>query len=141
MVNKVILIGRLTAEPELRVTSSGTCVANIRIAANTFGGRDAQGNRREHTEFVTLVVFGRQAENAGRYLSRGRMIYADGRLQSRSWADGQGQTRQATEVMVDHLQFLSPRQTGEPSVPAAEGLAAPPVTALEPGANPAPVRR
>ncbi|HVB76600.1 MAG TPA: single-stranded DNA-binding protein [Candidatus Nitrosotalea sp.] len=122
MVNKVILIGRLTSDPELRSTSAGTSVANLRLATNTFGGKDAAGNRREHTEFVTLVVFGRQAENSVRHLKRGRMVYADGRLQTRSWADGTGQRRQTTEVVVDRLQYLSPPAQGaaEPSAEMAE---------------------
>jgi len=80
MVNKVILVGRLTADPEVRATPSGMHVANLRLATNTYGGKDDEGNRREHTEFHSLVVFGKQAQVAADYLRKGRLLYADGRL-------------------------------------------------------------
>ena len=76
MVNKVILIGRLTADPEVRATPKGTQVANLRIATNSYGGRDEAGNLKEHTEFPTLVLFGRQAEVAGSTESRAHRRFA-----------------------------------------------------------------
>ena len=106
MVNKVILIGRLTADPEVRATDKGSHVATLRLATNLYGGKDEDGNRKEHTDFHSLVVFGRQAEVAGEFLRKGRLIYADGRLQTRSWDDAQGQKRWSTEVVVDNLQML-----------------------------------
>ncbi len=109
MVNKVILIGRLTADPELRATNGGHHVANLRIATNTYGGKDDEGNRKEHTEFHQLVVFGRQAEVAGEYLRKGRLIFCDGRLQTRSWDDAEGKKHWSTEVLVDNLQMLGPK--------------------------------
>ncbi|HEX6488909.1 MAG TPA: single-stranded DNA-binding protein [Candidatus Dormibacteraeota bacterium] len=113
MVNKVILIGRVTADPEVRTTGSGTAVANIRIATNSFTGKDSDGVRKEHTEFHSLVVFGRQAEVAGEYLKKGKLLYADGRLQTHSWEDSEGRKRYSTEVVVDSFQLLSPRSEGE----------------------------
>ena len=109
MINKVILIGRLTADPEVRATPKGSSVVNLRLVTNTYGGRDEEGNRKEHTEFHRLVAFGKTAQVAGDYLCKGRLIYADGRLQTRSWQDGEGKAHTSTEVVVDTLQMLSPK--------------------------------
>lgn len=109
MVNKVILIGRVTADPEIRTTGSGTAVANLRLVTNSYSGKDADGTRKEHAEFHTLVMFGRLAEVASDYVRKGKLVYADGRLQTRSWEGQDGQKRHATEVVVDNLQLLSPK--------------------------------
>jgi single-strand DNA-binding protein len=109
MVNKVMLIGHLTADPEVRAMPSGVQVANVRIATNTYAGKDEAGNRKEHTDFHHLVIFGRQAEIAGEYLRKGRLIYADGRLQTRSWDDAEGKRHWSTEVVVDSLQMVGPK--------------------------------
>jgi single-strand DNA-binding protein len=109
MINKVILVGRLTADPDVRTTSKGSTVANLRLVTNSYGGRDDEGNRKEHTEFHQLVLFGRTAEVAGDYLRKGRLIYADGRLQTRNWEDGEGKAHTSTEVLVETLQILSPK--------------------------------
>jgi single-strand DNA-binding protein len=106
MVNKVILIGRLTADPELKSTTQGVQVANFSMATNTYAGKDEAGVRKEHTDFHRLVVFGRQAEVAGEYLRKGKLVYADGRLQTRSWDDPEGHKRYMTEVVVDTFQML-----------------------------------
>jgi single-strand DNA-binding protein len=112
MVNRVTLLGRLTADPELRTTPSGTQVANLRLATNEYAGKDESGVRREHTEFHTLVLFGRQAEVAGSYLRKGRLLYADGHLRSRSWDDSDGNKRHATEIVLDSFQMLSAKPDG-----------------------------
>jgi single-strand DNA-binding protein len=117
MINKVILVGRLTADPELHAAAKGTAVAKFRVATNSYTGRDDQGNRREHTEFHNVVVFGRQAEVAGDLLRKGRLVYADGRLQTRTWDDAEGKPHWSTEVVVDTLQILSPKAE-EAAVPA-----------------------
>jgi single-strand DNA-binding protein len=109
MINKVILVGRLTADPDVRATPKGVRVANVRLVTNSYSGRDEEGNRREHTEFHHLVLFGRQAEVAGDYLRKGKLIYADGRLQTRSWEDSEGKPHTSTEIVVDTLQMLSPK--------------------------------
>jgi single-strand DNA-binding protein len=114
MVNKVILIGRLAADPDVRATATGTHVANLRLVTNTFAGREDDGTRREHTEFHALVVFGKSAEFAAEHLRKGRFVYAEGRSQTRSWETSEGQRRYTTEVVVDSLQAIGPR-VDEPS--------------------------
>jgi single-strand DNA-binding protein len=110
VVNKVILIGRLAADPDLRVTTSGTQVANARMVTNTYAGKDDSGAAREHTDYHTLVVFGKNAEFAGEHLRKGRLVYAEGRSQTRSWETDEGQRRYTTEVVVDVLRALGSRQ-------------------------------
>jgi single-strand DNA-binding protein len=109
MVNKVILIGRLAADPDVRATATGTHVANLRLATNTYAGREDDGTRREHTDYHSLVVFGKTAEFAAEHLRKGRLVYAEGRSQTRSWENAEGQRRFGTEVVVDVLHALGPR--------------------------------
>lgn len=109
MVNKVILIGNLTADPEVKASPKGVYIANLRLATNTYAGKDDEGNRKQDTEFHQLVVFGKQAEFAGQYLRKGRLLYADGRLKRSSWVDSAGQKHWRTEVVVDELTLLGPR--------------------------------
>ena len=109
MVNKVILVGRLTADPDVRATATGTHVANLRLATNTYAGKEEDGTRREHTDFHSLVAFGKTAEFAAEHLRKGRLLYAEGRSQTRSWETNDGQRRYSTEVVVDTIQVLSPR--------------------------------
>jgi len=107
MVNRVILVGNLTADPEVRATPKGVYVANLRLATNTYAGKDEAGNSKEQTEFHRLVLFGRQAEIAGEYLRKGRQIYVEGRLQTSSWDDAStGVKKYRTEVVVDTFQML-----------------------------------
>ena len=106
MVNRVILLGRLTADPEVKATATGMFVANLRLATNTYAGKDEEGKAKEHTEFHQLVMFGRHAEVAGTFLSKGRMVYIDGRLQTSSWEDPAGAKRYRTEVVVDSFHML-----------------------------------
>ena len=109
MMNKVILVGRLAAEPELKVTQKGDYLATLRVVANTYGGRDDEGNAKERSEFFNLVVFGKTAEVAAKYLHKGRLIFAEGRLQTRTWDDAEGKKHWKTEVAVENLQMLGPR--------------------------------
>ena len=106
MVNKVILVGRLTADPEVRATPKGTYVANMRLATNTYAGKDDDGNPTEHAEFHNLAAFGKTAEFCGQYLHKGGMLYAEGRLHHSSWEDTAGQKKYRTEVIVDELKPL-----------------------------------
>ena len=107
MVNKVILIGNLTGDPEVRATPKGVYVAKIGLATNTYSGKDEAGNRKEQTEFHNLVAFGKLAEFAGEYLRKGRQIYAEGRLQTSSWDDtATGVKKHRTEVILDEIQFV-----------------------------------
>lgn len=109
MVNKVFLIGNLTADPEVKATPKGVYVATLRLATNTYAGKDEEGNSKEETEFHQLVVFGKRAEFAGQYLRKGRLLYADGRLKTTSWVDTAGQKHYRTEVVVDSLTLLGPK--------------------------------
>ena len=104
-VNKVILIGRLGKDPEMRYTSSGTAVVNFSLATNHFM-KDQDGNNSDTTEWHQVVAFGRTAEVAGEYLNKGKLVYIEGRLQTRSWDDQNGQKRYKTEVVCSNLQLL-----------------------------------
>lgn len=109
MINKVILVGRLTADPDVKTSGKGVQVAKVRVATNSYTGKDEEGNRREHTEFHSLVLFGRQAEVAGEYLRKGNLVYAEGRLQTNKWDDAEGKPHSITEVIVDSFQILTPK--------------------------------
>ena len=106
MVNKVILIGNLAADPDVKATPKGTYIANLRLATNTYAGKDDEGNRKEQAEFHHLVVFGKSAEFADQYLRKGRQIYAEGHLKTSSWTDNAGQKHSRTEIVVDTLSGL-----------------------------------
>ncbi len=107
MVNKVILIGNLGRDPEIRSLPSGQPVANFSIATNR-RWRDREGQQQEQTEWHNIVVFGRQAEIAGQYLTKGKQIYVEGRIQTRSWDDRQtGEKKYRTEIVCENFQMLS----------------------------------
>jgi len=103
-LNRVLLIGNLTRDPELRYTPSGTPVANLRLAVNS-SFKDQSGQRREEACFVTIVVWNKQAEICNQYLKRGRSVCVEGRLIYRSW-EQDGKTRSTLEVRADRVQFL-----------------------------------
>lgn len=105
--NKVILMGNLTRDPELRYTPAGKAVANFSIAVNRRYRTDDQV--REETDFFDIVVFGKQAENCSEYLSKGRPVLVDGRLQQRRWETDDGQKRSKVEVVAMTVQFLGSR--------------------------------
>jgi single-strand DNA-binding protein len=104
-VNKVILIGNLGSDPEIRYTQSGQAVAHFNIAT-TDTWTDKNGQSQERTEWHRIVVWGKQAENCSKYLSKGRQIYVEGRLQTREWQDKEGNKRQTTEIVANDVQFL-----------------------------------
>jgi single-strand DNA-binding protein len=106
LVNKVILIGRLTADPEVKATPAGVYIANMRLATNTYGVKDEDGSRKEQTEFHQLVAFGKSAEFAGQYLRKGRQIYAEGRIKSSTWTDSAGLKHYRTEIVLDKVNAL-----------------------------------
>jgi len=109
MYNKVILIGHLAADPEVKATPKGVYVANLRLATNTYAGKDEEGNGKEETEFHNLVVFGKTAEVLGEFLRKGRLLSADGRLRTRTWTDTAGLKHYKTEVVVHALTLLGPK--------------------------------
>jgi len=112
MINKVILVGNLGRDPEVRSTPSGQSVASFTLATNR-KWKDKNGQRQEQTEWHQIVCWGRQAEVAGQYLTKGKQIYVEGRLQTRSWDDKQsGEKRYRTEVICDNFQMLGQRGGG-----------------------------
>jgi single-strand DNA-binding protein len=110
-VNKVILVGRLGQNPEVRYTPSGAAVANFSIATNE-SWMDKQGQKQEKTEWHRIVVWGKLAELCSKYLTKGRQAYVEGRLQTRQWQDKDGQTKYTTEVQAQTIQFLGGAQAG-----------------------------
>jgi single-strand DNA-binding protein len=104
-VNKVILVGNLGADPELKYTPSNRPVCNLSLATNEVF-KDKSGQRQERTEWHRVTVWGDQAENCAKYLAKGRAVYAEGRLQTRSWDDKDGKKRYSTEVVADRVVFL-----------------------------------
>ena len=118
-VNKVILIGNLGADPEVRYTPSGHPVANFRMATSE-SRNDKDGQRQERTEWHRIVAWGKLAELCGEYLSKGRQVYVEGKLQTRSWQDRDGNKRYTTEVRAQRVQMLGRAQDRE-SVPAGGG--------------------
>jgi single-strand DNA-binding protein len=120
-VNKVILIGNLGADPEVRTTPSGQQVATLSLATSR-NYKDREGNRREETEWHRVVVWNQLAELAQRYLGKGRKVYIEGRLQTRSWDDQQtGQKKYTTEIIADQMTFLDSGQAGGQGAPAGGG--------------------
>lgn len=110
-VNKCILIGNLGADPEVRYTPSGQAVANFRIATSE-NWTDREGQKQERTEWHRIVAWGKLAELAGEYLSKGRQVYIEGRLQTRQWDDREGQKRYTTEIVAQNMTFLGGRGEG-----------------------------
>ncbi len=108
-VNKVILIGNLGRDPELRYTQNGQAVANFTLATSE-NWTDKSGEKAERTEWHRIVTWGKLAEMCAQYLSKGRTVYVEGRLQTREWEDRDGNKRQTTEINAQTVQFLgSPR--------------------------------
>ena len=104
-LNKVLLIGNLTRDPELRYIPSGSAVATFTVAVNRVY-KDQAGEKKEQTSFIRVVVWGRRAEVCGEYLSKGSPVFVEGRLQSRDWETQEGQKRSTVEVVADNIQFL-----------------------------------
>lgn len=113
MINRVVLVGRLTKDPEFRTTPNGVSIANFTIAVNrTF--TNAQGERE--ADFINCVVFRKQAENVNNYLSKGQLAGVDGRIQSRSYENKEGNRVFVTEVVCDSVQFLEPKGNNNQNV-------------------------
>jgi single-strand DNA-binding protein len=104
-VNKAIILGNLGRDPELRHTPAGKAVCTLRVATNEVW-TDQSGERQERTEWHSIVVWGRQAENCNQYLKKGRSVYVEGRLATRKWQDKDGKDRYSTEIVADRVQFI-----------------------------------
>ena len=133
MINKVILVGNLGRDPEIRSLPSGQPVASFSIATSR-KWRDKEGNRQEETEWHNIVCFGRQAEIAGQFLTKGKQVFIEGRIRTSSWEDRQsGEKKYKTEIICDNFQMLGSRGDSggggyrQPAAPDGGGdIAAPP---------------
>lgn len=104
-VNKVILVGNLGKDPEVRFTNSGSAVARFPIATSEVWN-DRDGNRQERTEWHNIIVWGKQGEHCGQYLAKGRQVYVEGSIRTRSYDDKSGNKRYVTEIVAQRIQFL-----------------------------------
>jgi single-strand DNA-binding protein len=111
-INRVVLTGNLTRDPELRTTPSGMSVCSLRIASNT-RRKDGSGNWVDKPNYFDVTVWGAQGENCANYLSKGRPVALDGRLEWREWEDQNGNKRQAVDIIADSVQFLGSREGAE----------------------------
>ena len=115
-VNKVIIVGNLGRDPEVRYSASGDAMCNITVATTDTWKDKATGERKEATEWHRISFFGRLAEIAGQYLKKGSQVYVEGSLRTRKWTDKEGQERYTTEIRADEMKMLGSRQgMGEPS--------------------------
>jgi single-strand DNA-binding protein len=127
-VNKVILVGNLGRDPELRYTQNGQAVANFTVATNE-NWTNKNGDREERTEWHRVVAWARVAELCAEYLAKGRTVYVEGRLQTREWEDKEGQKRRSTEIVAQTVQFLGGGRgagAGAGRAPASESPGAAP---------------
>jgi single-strand DNA-binding protein len=124
-VNKVILIGNLGADPEVRYLPSGDAVTNIRLATSETW-KDKNGEKQERTEWHRVAFFGKLAEIAGEYLKKGSQVYVEGSLRTRKWQDKEGQDRYTTEIVAERMQMLGPRGGGAFEATDRESTGAPP---------------
>lgn len=110
-VNKVIVLGRLGADPEVKNVSANQTVARLSVATSE-NWTDKEGQKQERTEWHRVVVWGKLAELCGKYLTKGRQVYCEGRLQTRSWEDQQGQKKYTTEIVANTVQFIGGANEG-----------------------------
>ncbi len=118
-INKVILLGRATRDTELRSTGNGTPVSNIRLATNRVT-RATDGELTEHPQYHTVICWERLAEQTGKHVTKGRLLYVEGRLESRSFTDKAGKDREVTEVIAADVQFLDAPGTMSSDLPAED---------------------
>jgi len=142
-INKVILIGNLGRDPEVRYTAGGAAVANLRIATSDSWKDKQTGELQERTEWHNVVMFNKLGEIAGEYLRKGSKVYVEGRLQTRKWQDQSGQDRYTTEVVASDMQMLDSRSGGttgmdsqEPPPRSSAGSSRPPAPARTGGGAP-----
>lgn len=131
-LNKVFLIGNLTRDPELRYAASGTAVANFSLAVNRFYTA-ANGEKKQDTCFVRVVSWGKQAEVCSRYLNKGRPVFVEGRLSSRSWESPSGEKRTTIEVVAERIQFIDRPEAKEAKEAVEAGKGAEPIEAQDKG--------
>ena len=120
-INKAIIIGTLGRDPEVRFTAGGSAVANLRVATNESWKDKQTGEKKESTEWHAVVLFGKTAEIAGEYLKKGRMVYIEGRLQTRKYQDKEGVERYSTEIVASDMQMLGGGEGGRGGEPVWGG--------------------
>jgi single-strand DNA-binding protein len=131
-INRVVLVGRLTADPELRTLPSGTPVCNLRLACNA-ARKGEDGEYAEKPNFFNVAVYRGQAESVHRYMSRGRQVAIDGRLEWRDWETQEGQRRQTVEIVAERIEFLDSGRSNGHSADAAGGGLPPVASGIEEG--------
>jgi len=119
MINRVILVGRLTRDPEVHDTASGGKLANMRLVTTEYR-KTEDGQRRDEVQYHSVVAFGRLGEVCSDYLTKGRLVYFEGKLRTREWEGKDGLHRYTTEVVADQMQMLSPRPSAEGETASAE---------------------
>ncbi|RPJ57473.1 MAG: single-stranded DNA-binding protein [Acidobacteria bacterium] len=132
MVNKVILVGRLGKDPEMRYTSGGAPVTNFSLATNE-SWKGQNGERQERTEWHNIVVWNKLAETCSQYLSKGKLVYIEGRIQTREWDDKDGNKRRTTEIVASDMKMLERKSDGAPMAEAGAERPAPAAKPMEPG--------
>jgi single-strand DNA-binding protein len=130
MVNRVILIGRLGRDPEMRFTAGGSAVANFSLATDEFW-KDQSGERQRRTEWHNIVVWSKLAETCSQYLTKGKLVYIEGRLQTREWDDRDGNKRKTTEIVASEMKILE--RKGESGVDHEARASAPASKSMEAG--------
>jgi single-strand DNA-binding protein len=123
-LNKVLLMGNLTRPPELRYTPSGAAVADMRLAVSR-NYTTQSGEKRDETAFLTVIAWGKTAENCSEYLDKGSQILVEGRIQTRDWEGKDGQKRSATEIVAERVQFISRLKSGGGGAGAPAPVGAP----------------
>jgi single-strand DNA-binding protein len=118
-LNKIMIIGNVGRDPELRMTATGKPVASFSVAVNRVGTAPEGGERREETEWFNIVCWQRLAELSQQLITKGRLIFVEGRLQTRKWEDREGQQRTSVEIIANDFQLLDPRRDREPAMAAA----------------------
>jgi single-strand DNA-binding protein len=133
-VNKVILVGRLGKNPELRQTASQMPVCTFSLATSEYSGGGDKGQRQEKTTWHNIVAWGKTAELASKYLAKGRLVYVEGRILNRDWQDKEGQKRTTTEIHINSLQFLE--KAGSTQMSEGSSYAQEATSSMMPAMNP-----
>lgn len=119
-INKAILLGRLGKDPEIRYTAEGTAVANFSIATSDEWKDKTTGEKKERTEWHRVVAWGKLGELCGEYLSKGRQVFIEGRIQTKEWEDREGNKRYTTEIVASDVQFVGSRESSDRPRPSFE---------------------